>query len=718
MELSEVFCGASFAIQALIRLMPACSHTIRQIVALVMIWSVFLAACLGATPKVEKVTGPVPKFSPAGGVFAGSVQVTTESPVASAVVRYTLDGTDPSEKSEPFPRELRLTGTTQVRTRVFDGSKAVGPVLSQTYTIIEKDLENFTSNLPIVILNTFGKEILRDPKVKSSVRFIDEKNGQSVITAEPDFDGRGELNLRGHSSLRYLKRSFSLKTRDDAGQSRSVSILGFPEDSDWVLYAPYPDKTLLRDVLTYDLSRQMGRYASRTKFVELFLNQVGGRMSRRHYMGVYVLEEKIKRSKGRVDIAKLSPDDRAEPAITGGYIFKKDHWDDRGETKPTVEGRPGGGFGGGGSRSFQSGPGGFPADPAGFMPATGGGRRMRRGADQFEEQFRFQVQPPGRVDGQVRVQNFERMDQGFDRGAEETFRTSQGNEFFYVEPKDDEITPAQKTWLQRHLNEFERVLHGPNFKDPAKGYAAYIDVDSFIDHHLIVELTKNIDGFRFSTFFQKDRGGKIKMEPIWDWNLSYGNANGKQGQIAEYWYWPQLDDQQYSYYRRLFEDPDFGQRYVDRLAELRATVFSLSNLNTRIDALVADLGEARVRNFQRWPILSRRIWPNTFVGKTYEDEINYMKGFISQRLAWVDRQFIAPPEVSVAGGRGKDRGPVTLSSPAARIYFTLDGSDPRASGGQPSARAKVYQNAVGIPSGGKLVARAWREDRWSAPVRF
>lgn len=671
---------------------------------------------MAATPKAEKLARPVPKFSPEGGVFAGSLQVAVQSD--DGIVRYTLDGSDPTPKSEVAPAELRLTGTTQIRARVFDGAKA-GPVMSQTYTVIDKELETFTSNLPIVILNTFGKEILRDTKVKGSVRVIDEKNGQATIVGEADFDGRGDLNLRGHSSLRYLKRSFSLKLRDDAGQSRSVSILGFPEDNDWVLYAPYPDKTLLRDVLTYDLARQMGRYASRTKFVELYLNQVGGRMSRRHYMGVYVLEEKIKRSKGRVEISKLSPDDKTEPALSGGYIFKKDHWDDRGETTPTVEGRPNGGFGGGGgSRSFQSGPGGFPADPAGFMPPTGGGRRIRRGAEQFEEQFRFQPLPPRRVDGQVRVQPLDAFDQGFNRGADETFRTSQGNEFFYVEPKDDEITPPQKMWLQRHLNEFERVLYGPNFRDPAKGYAAYIDVDSFIDHHLIVELTKNIDGFRFSTFFQKDRGGKIKMEPIWDWNLSYGNANGKQGQIAEYWYWPQLDDQQYSYFRRLFEDPDFGQRYVDRLAELRATVFSVSNLFARIDALVVDLGEARERNFQRWPILSRRIWPNTFVGKTYEDEINYMKGFITQRMSWVDRQFIPVPQGTFSVGQGNGGRTLTVSSSATKVYVTTDGSDPRASGGQPSDKASLYRSPMAVSSGAKVTVRAWHDNRWSAPLRL
>ena len=49
------------------------------------------------------------------------------------------------------------------------------------------------------------------------------------------------------------------------------------------------------------------------------------------------------------------------------------------------------------------------------------------------------------------------------------------------------------------------------YRDPTNGYAKYIDVDSFIDHHIIVELTKNIDGFRISTYYTKDRLGKIKM---------------------------------------------------------------------------------------------------------------------------------------------------------------------------------------------------------------
>ncbi len=675
---------------------------------------------LAAEAKPEKSVGPLPSFSPRGGVFAGSVSVTVESAAPSTLVRFTLNGSDPTEKSESVSGELKLTGTTQIRARVFESGKTPGPVVSQTYTVIEKDLEHFTSNLPLVILNTFGREVFKEGKTPASVRVIDEKDGQSRLVGEANYDGRGDLNLRGNSSLRYLKRSFSLKTRDDAGQSRSVEILDFPSDSDWVLYAPYPDKTLLRDVLTYDLSRQMGRYASRTKFVELYLNQVGGRLSKRHYMGVYVLEEKIKRSKGRVALQKLTPEDNAGPQITGGYIFKKDHWDSHGETAPSVEGRPNNGFGGNsGNRSgYPTGAGGFPADPAGFLPTVGGERARRDGGQMreqnFEEAFRFQVQPGGPDGGNVRQRSVTITTDGRGGADSEAFRSNQKNSFFYVEPKPDEITAAQKAWLGAYVNEFERALHGPDFKDPAKGYAAYIDVDSFIDHHLIVELTKNIDGFRFSTFFQKDRGSKIKMEPIWDWNLSFGNANGKQGHIAEYWYWPQLDDTQYSYYRRLFEDPDFGQRYVDRLAELRTSVFSLSNLYARIDAHVADLGAARTRNFERWPILSRRIWPNTFVGKNYDEEIGYMKDFIQRRLTWVDQQFVASPQ---AEGPATPGGSVRLSSAVGKIYFTTDGTDPRAPGGKAAPHAKAYEPPVTLAPGAKLTARAQHEERWSAPLR-
>src|SRR5206468_10799907 len=195
--------------------------------------------------------------------------------------------------------------------------------------------------------------------------------------------------------------------------------------------------------------------------------------------------------------------------------------------------------------------------------------------------------------------------------------------------KATHITAAQRAGLTNHVNRLEQLLAGADFRNPTNGYASMIDVDSFIDQHIIVEATKNIDGFRFSTFFSKDRGGKIRMEPIWDWNLSLGNARGKQGDLTEHWYWPQLDDEQYSWFRRLFEDPDFAQRYVDRWAQLRTNLFATANLLRRIDGLAEQLKEAQARNFGRWEIMGVDIVPNYFVGNSYGEEVDWMKDWIS-----------------------------------------------------------------------------------------
>jgi len=127
-----------------------------------------------------------------------------------------------------------------------------------------------------------------------------------------------------------------------------------------------PDKSLLRDALAYEISNQMGRYAARTRFVEVFLNDGTNRLSPAHYAGVYVLEEKVKRSEHRVALQKLGTNALAEPEITGGYISRRTisaRWKTirRRRLRPPNTDKPG-------RIGFPTGPGGFPADPVGFLP--------------------------------------------------------------------------------------------------------------------------------------------------------------------------------------------------------------------------------------------------------------------------------------------------------------------------------------------------------------
>jgi len=692
----------------------------------------FFAPVVAATNQEAQI----PRFTPDGGVFMGRVSVRLDSPIPDGVVRFTVDGSQPGPSSPPAREPFSVIRTTLVRARLYDrAGNPLGPLSSRSYSMADPDVGKFRGNLPVIVINLFGQEMQHDVRKIASVDFFDLTNSRCSLAVAPNLDTRAEVWWRGNSSLRYLKRSLGVKLRDDSGKSRSESVLGFPADSDWVLYAPYPDKSLIRDVLAYELFNQMGRYASRTRFVEVFLNENNGRLKMDNYMGVYVLEEKIKRAPARINIQKLGTNDNSLPALSGGYVFKKDHGATWGEVEPTLDGRPNMGGGNSGSRyGYPTGPGGFPADPRGFLPPVGGERaavRPRRNstpvpldAPIFERSEReIIVRDGGRIfldRGGGRSQVIRRgfapgriWSSASGPGVEEAFVTGEGNEFYYVEPKEDEITGAQKQWLRNHLNEFETALNGSAFTDPAKGYRAYLDVDSFIDFHLIVEVTKNIDGFRFSTYYQIDRGARIKAEPIWDWNLSFGNANGKQGWLSEHWYWPQLDDQQYSYYRRLFEDPDFGQRYVDRWGALRKTVFSDSNILARVDAHVATLGEARLRNFGRWPILGRMIWPNHFVGQTYDDEIRYLKDWTLQRLSWIDAQFTSPPRFSVKHGSSS----LMVSAVKGEVYYTTDGSDPRAPGGKPSAKAVKFPQTIPVEPGVRVTARAVFEERWSPMVQ-
>lgn len=666
-------------------------------------------------PKARATEAAAPLFSTSGNVFTNSVKV--ELKAEGAVIRFTLDGSEPTMASTVYKEPITVSGCVLVRAKAWHRDGRVSVTASENYTVLADELRKFSSNLPLLVMNTGREEVTAAEKTLAALRAMETKGGRTTFNSAADFSGLVLLNLRGHSSLRYPKHSYSVKAVNELKEPKSASILGLPKDPDWVLYAPYPDKTLLRDVLAYDLNRQMGAWAPHTRFVELFVSEAGEKLSMEHYVGVYVFEEKVTRSKSRVAIAKLGPDDVREPEITGGYIFKKDHSSSRerkrlGVDGPTPLATPSDRTG------YPTPPGGFPADPAGFLPSYQSGSSVKTNARTTTPRA---ARNSRAIKSARPVTNYvataapepRAIDDAQIFDDDESFRTLlQNNYFYFQEPEPDELTGVQRAYLKDYVNRFESALYGPEFMDAKKGYRAFIDVDSFIDYHLFSEVTKNVDAFRFSTFYYKERNGLLKMGPVWDWNLSFGNADGKQGYMPRNWLWPQLDDQQYSWFRRLFEDPDFGQRYVDRWQQLRANVFATTNVLSRIDALAASLDESQARNFRRWDILGRDVSPNYFVGDTYNEEINWMKNWASNRLAWIEGQFPSAP-VAKPG----DKIELSSASSTGKIFFTTNGSDPRAAGGKPSSGAQQYSGPIALPGNATLCARTLIDTRWSGLTR-
>ena len=165
------------------------------------------------------------------------------------------------------------------------------------------------NNLPSMRISTIGQVIVDEPKINAEL-IVSENNIESNYKIG--------IEIRGSSSQMFPKKSYGFETKsDDWSEDLDVSLGGFPEEEDWILYGPYSDKSLIRNKLTFDLSNSIGYKASNVKFYNLYIDN--------DYKGLYVLMEKIKRDENRVNITKLEFD-----SVDGGYIIKID--------KPTSDG--------------------------------------------------------------------------------------------------------------------------------------------------------------------------------------------------------------------------------------------------------------------------------------------------------------------------------------------------------------------------------------------
>ena len=196
-------------------------------------------------------------------------------------------------------------------------------IFSQNEGITNKSIETKfeSSNLPLLFIDTQGQAIDDEIRIIAHLGIIDNGLGNRNSTTDKfnNYDGLIAIELRGSSSSAYPKPQFRFETQDSLGENSNISLCGLPNENDWVLYGPYNDKSLIRNVFSYNLSNKLGRYASRTVFCEIFLNS--------EYIGLYVLMETVKRDNDRVNISKLTELENSGDELTGGYIVKIDKLD-------------------------------------------------------------------------------------------------------------------------------------------------------------------------------------------------------------------------------------------------------------------------------------------------------------------------------------------------------------------------------------------------------
>jgi hypothetical protein len=407
--------------------------------------------------------------------------------------------------------------------------------------------QGFTnSNLPIVIISTNGGvEIPDKPRVLASMKIIYRGPGQRNYVADQsnsaylNYNGRIDIEIRGSSSQFTPKKQYGLSTKKaDNISNNNVSLLDMPDENDWILNGMVFDPALIRDYLTYNLSRQIGEYASGTAYCELIINGT--------YKGLYVLQEKIKADDNRVNIINnISNTDNYLPNVSGGYITKADK---------TTGG-----------------------DPIAW-----------------------------------------------------TMNSWRDSPVSYIHdlPKPYSVTPQQNDYIHNQFLTLETQAYDGNIS-VANGFSSIIDIPSFINYILINELASNVDAYMFSSYFHKDRNGKLRAGPIWDNDLTYGNDLyfwGFDRSKTDIWQFSNGDNEGSRFWWDLFNNTMFRCYLTKRWNELTqpGQPLNLSGIETFIDQTVATISEAVAREYTLWGTAG-----------DHSQRIADIKSFLSSRIAWI-----------------------------------------------------------------------------------
>ncbi len=605
------------------------------------------------TPNGENVTNVV-QFSIPGQAFTGTLTLELSTP-GDTTIRYTEDGRKPTLfNGKSYDGPITIDRTMMINA-LTDG----GASKTETFIKIAPELAERDSGIPLVIVDTFGNTVA--PKESSmtdmAIGFQDvDASGKSQMVGLLETNSRGGIRKRGQSSGGFAKFPMRLELWNDEnddedakeGRDRDLAPLGFPTNSDFILNARYTfDRALIRNTWIMELSNQIGRYAVRTRHVELYLNDDGDDVGEEDYFGVYTFMETVKRDDDRVDVPAMAATATEAPEITGGYVFKKDK-----------------------------------NDP-GIWQFTAGG---------------------------VPVQMVYPTEEG---------RSERGH---------------QQDFLQGYLNDFASVINNP---DPVEGYPAFIDVGSWIDHHWLNVIPLNVDAMRISGYFHKERDseegtGKVHAGPIWDYDRSAGSTDGRTtdpelwrgrgGDNGTHFFRAALGEPRW--WQDLFEEQEFLQQWVDRYHALRheelvstdydptpLPPFSNANIARIIEHQGAVLGEAGDRNFERWgPVPPRG----------HAGEIDHLRDWMETRMDWIDSELVTTPTYTPTEDVHNGPISITLKAPPSSlfnplvVYYTTDGSDPRAVGGAPAVTATKYGNKIELTESATIFARKFDEGHSTA----
>jgi len=437
--------------------------------------------------------------------------------------------------------------------------------LWNSFVFGQEKIQTESDYLPIIAICSKEKELTQKIDYKAKYRIFEnftlEQEGLLRCTEENTRDWDDFLmRPRGNSSYFYAKKQYLLRFQNQNGEETKVSLGGMPEASKWVLNAPYVDRSLVRNLCAYNLGRELENergaeyFAPKGKPYEVYLNE--------NYQGLYVLFEKIERSKHKVNVENIKHQEKhalqflAEISATDGDF----------ETKEKT------------SINY-------------IYPSL------------------------------TKIEK--------------------------IEQKNPQEAHFIKKSIQSDINSFERLLSSQKMltnvlKNKTQNS---IDVESFVDYIIVQEIFRNVDGYRRSAYFQKLEDGKIKMGPLWDYDLAMGNLSFYRMNLTEGW----LYETNHTLFRNAFwfksflKNKIFQKNIQSRYSFLRkeGQLLSDKSIEKIIDSQVKSLKGAPERDNKRWQdtynFVQGRIFTTKEKAQTPYEHVSILKRWLINRLHWIDR---------------------------------------------------------------------------------
>ncbi|WP_290764901.1 CotH kinase family protein [Fibrobacter sp. UBA4297] len=480
-----------------------------------------------------------------------------------------------------------------------------------------------TYDLPIVFVDTKGKCLDKNvtEKIPATMRVLDGEKNSVADSAKGTLYDIG-IKVRGQSSALFPKPGYGVEVRDEKGEGLDVSLFGLPPADDWVFHGPYVDKSMMRNALAHWLFRQAGHYSPRTKHFDLYINGV--------YRGVYVLIEKIKRGKYRVNVSKLKETDVSGEDVTGGYIWAFD--------------KTGTNTGGAGSG---------PIEKEGFNTSDG---------------LNVILHYPKKENIQKQQEDYLKKYLNDLEGLFKNGKNGQGYEN-YVDMTSaldyvlhEEVTNnADSYWCSF-------FLHKPKDKTDKNGVKTEgkVTLGPAWDFNLAM-----------SNGSQPENGGGNNGGGMWGGGFGGGFGGGGNGFGSSGTSGWQIENSQKSgnggmwgmgsslkapnWLLGMWKDSHYQSELKKRWAELRSGVWHTKTLDLYLDSMKTYLKNAADRNFKRWPNLGKSSGQNDadpqpmkycnsssgggfgmpmggYNATTWDGEVEHLRKKMKERMQWMDEQ--------------------------------------------------------------------------------